>query len=54
VLRIREVEVLFPTFITWGRPIGKSRTQGHRAGFRTRALTLMMSLEGTVVWNAEL
>ena len=28
VLRISEVEVLFPTFTTWGRPVRKSRTQG--------------------------
>jgi hypothetical protein len=28
VLRICEVEVLIPTFTTWGRPVRKSRTQG--------------------------
>ena len=37
VLRSREVEVLFPTFATWGRTIMKSRTQLQRAGFRPRA-----------------
>ena len=34
VLRISEVEVLFPTFTTWGQPVRKSRTQLHKAGFR--------------------
>ena len=37
VLRTSEVEVLFPTFTTWGRRVKKSRTQLHRAGFRPRA-----------------
>ena len=46
VLRISEVEVLFPTFTTWGWPIRKSRTQLNRAGYRPRASCLMMSLEG--------
>ena len=32
----------------------KSRTQLHREGLRPRASSLMMSLEGTVVLNAEL
>ena len=54
VLRISEVEVLFPTFTTWGLPVRKSRTQLLRVGFRPRALSLMMSLEGTMVLNAYL
>ena len=54
VLRISKVEVLFPTFTTWGWPVRKYRTQLHRAGFRPRALSSMMSLEGTMVLNAEL
>jgi hypothetical protein len=54
VLRISKVEVLFPTFTTWERPIRKSRTQLHRVGLRTNASSLMMSLEGTMVLNAEL
>ena len=41
VLRISEVEVLFPTFTTWGLPFKKSRTQLHRAGFRPRAQSLI-------------
>jgi hypothetical protein len=44
VLRISEVEGLFPTFTTWGRPVRKSRTQLHRVRFRPRALSLMISL----------
>ena len=54
MLRISEVEVLFPTFTTWGRPVRKSRTQLHRTEFRPKASSLMMSLEGTMVLNAEL
>ena len=50
VLRISEVEVLFPTFTTWGQPARKSRT--HRVGFRPRDSSLMMRLEGTMVLNA--
>ena len=37
LLRISEVGMLFPTFTTWERPVRKSRTQLHRAGFRPRA-----------------
>ena len=54
VLKISEVEMLFPTFTTWGWPVRKSRTQLHRVVFRPRALSLMMSLEGTMVLNVEL
>ena len=54
MLRISGVEMLFPTFTTWGRPIRKSRIQLNRAGFRPRASSLIMSLEGTMVLNAEL
>ena len=45
VLRINIEEVLFPTF---------TMTQLHRAGFRHRAPSLIMSLEGTRVLKAEL
>ena len=54
VLRISEVEVLFPTFNTWGWPVRKSRTKLHRAGLRPRASSLMLSLESIMVLNAEL
>ena len=37
VLRSSVVEVLFPTFTTWERPVRKSRTQLHRAWFRPKA-----------------
>ncbi|XP_071217763.1 E3 ubiquitin-protein ligase RNF138-like isoform X1 [Salvelinus alpinus] len=49
-----EVEMLFPTFTTWGQSVRKSRTQLHRTGLRRRSSILMMSLEGTMVLNAEL
>ena len=52
VLRISEV--VFPTFTNSGWPVRKSRAQFHRAGFRPRAPGLMMTLEGTMVLNAEL
>ena len=54
VLRITEAEVLFHTFTTMGQPVRKSMTQLHRAVFRPRASSLMISLEGTRVLNAEL
>ena len=54
MLRISEVELLFPAFPTLGWPVRKSRTQLHREEFRPRASSLMMSLEGTMVLNAEL
>ena len=37
-----------------GAAVRKSRTQLHRAGLRPRASSLMMSLDGTMVVNAEL
>ena len=54
VLRISEMEVLFPTFTAWGQPVRKSRTQLHRVEFRPRPPSLMLSLECTIVLNAEL
>ena len=36
------------------RPVRKSRTQLHRVGSRPRVSSLMTSLEGTMVFNAEL
>ena len=54
MLRINEVEVLFPTFTTWGRPVRKSRIQLQREVFSPRVLSLVMSYEGTMVLNAEL
>ena len=54
VLRISEVEVLFQTFTNWGQPVRKSRTQLNRAGLSPRASSLMMSLDGIMVLNAEL
>ena len=54
MLRISVVEVLFPTFTTWGQLVWKSRTQLYMVRFRPRASSLMMRLEGTIVWKAEL
>ena len=48
VLRISEVEMLLPTFTTWGRPVRKAKAQLHRAGLKPKASSLMMSLEGTM------
>ena len=53
VLRMSKAEVFFPAFTTWEArqevqdPVGQGR-------FRTRASSLVMSLEGTMVLNAEL
>ena len=46
VLRISEVEVLFPTFTTWGRPVRKFRTQLHKGGVQTQGLKLDDELGG--------
>jgi hypothetical protein len=54
VLRISVVEVLLPTFSTWCRPVRKFRTRLHRAGFRPRALSLIIRLKGTMVLKNEL
>ena len=54
VLRISGVEMLFPAFTIWGRPVSKPRTQFHRAVSRPRVPSLMISLVVTMVLNAEL
>jgi hypothetical protein len=54
VLSISKVEVFFPTFTTWGRPVRKSRTEVNRVGFRPMAASLMMDMEDTMVLNTEL
>ena len=46
--------VILPTLTTWGRPVKKSRIQLHKAGLRPRTASLMLSLEDTMVWKAEL
>ena len=40
VLKISEVEMLFPTFTTWGWPARKSRTQFTQGGVETQGLQL--------------
>ena len=50
VLRISEVEVLFPTFTTWG----EASQEVAQGGVQTQGPSLMMNLEGTMVLNAEL
>ena len=46
--------VLLPTLNTWGRPVRRSRIQIQREVFSSRVLSLVMSLEGTMVLSAEL
>jgi hypothetical protein len=46
--------VLLPTITTWGRPVRKYTNQLQREVFSHRVLSLVMSLEGTMVLNAEL
>ena len=53
-LRVSVEEVMMPTFTTWGRPVRKSRTQLHREEFSPRAVSFVVSLEGTMVLKAEL
>ncbi len=54
VFRMRVDEVCQPTLTTWGLPVRKSRTHMHREVFNLRSLSFVMSLEGTMVLNAEL
>ena len=53
-LRVSVVDVLLPTLTTWGRPVWKARIQFQREVFSPRVLSLVMSLEGTMVLNPEL
>ena len=43
--------VLIPTLTTGGRPIRKSRIQLQGEVFRRSVLSLVMSVEGTMVFN---
>jgi hypothetical protein len=54
VLRISVEDVLLHTHTTWGRPVRKSRIQLQREVFSPRVLSLVLTLEGTMVLNAEL
>jgi hypothetical protein len=48
VLRVSEVELLLPTFTTWGGAVRMSRTQLHRVGLRPRDSSLVMIFEGSM------
>jgi hypothetical protein len=48
------VDVLLPTLSAWGQPIRKPRIQLHREVFSPRIRTLEMSLERTMVFNADM
>ena len=54
MLRVSVADVLLPNHNTWHRTARKSRIQLQREGFSPRDLSLVMSLEGTMVLNAEL
>jgi hypothetical protein len=54
VLRVRVVDVLLPTLTSWGRPVRKTNILLQRQVFSPRVLSLVMSLEGHMVLNAEL
>ena len=54
VLRISVADVLLPTLTTGVRPVTMSRIQLQREVFSPRVLSLLMSLEGTMVLNSEL
>ena len=53
VLRVSLVEVMLPTFNTWGRPVRKSKIQLQREVFSPRVLSFVTSLDGTMLLNAE-
>jgi hypothetical protein len=46
VLRISGLEMLFPTFTTWGRPFRKSRTQLHRDLVENQGLEIIDEFGG--------
>ncbi len=54
MLRMRVDEVCPPALTTWGLPVRKSRIHMHSEVFNPRSLSFVMSLEGTMVLNAEL
>ena len=54
VLIISVEEVLLPILPACGMPVRKSKIQLQRVVSRPRALSLVMSLNGTIVLNAEL
>ena len=54
VWRVCLAEVMLSTLTTGGRPVRKSRIQLQREVFSPRVLSLMTSLEGAMVLNAEL
>ena len=54
LLMVSEVEMLFPTFTTWGAARQEVQDPLAQGGLRPRVSSLMMSLEGTMVLNAEL
>ena len=53
-MRVSVADVLLPTLTTWWWPVRKSRIQLQREVFGPRVLSLVLSLEGTMVFNAEL
>ena len=54
MLRVSVEEVLLPILTACGLPVRKSRIQMLRVKSRPRALSLVASLEGTIVLNADL
>ena len=54
MLRVNVADMLLPTLTTWGWPVRNSRIQLQREVCSPRVLSLMMSLVGTMVLNAEL
>jgi hypothetical protein len=53
MLRVSMGYELLPTLTTWGQPVRKSRIQLQAEVFSPRILSLVMSLEGTMVLNSE-
>jgi hypothetical protein len=50
MLRVSVVDLLLPTLTTWEKPIRKSRILLQREVFSPWALSLVVSLEGAVVF----
>jgi hypothetical protein len=52
MLTVSMENILLPTLTSWRRPVRKSRIQLQREVFNPRVLSLVMSLEGTMVLNS--
>ena len=53
-VEVSMADVLLPTLTNWERPVRMSNMQLQREVFSSRVVSLVISLEGTVLLHAEL